>query len=109
MNDPTQTLAGECIVSTGETHQISRASIRGIIEAAGGSMAGAISTSTTLLVVGGPASVSAQKISTARLLGVEIITEAEFVKRLNGGRHAHAASSPNRSSADSFAPLSAAA
>jgi len=72
-------LAGKTVVVTGSLEGFSRAAAKGAIKAAGGRAASNVSGKTDFVVVGGSPGSKADK---ARELGVEIIDEAEFVRRL---------------------------
>jgi hypothetical protein len=77
----TDTLAGKTFVVTGDLyHYASRDVLKGIIEARGGKLTGSISSKTTALITNFPDS-GTTKIQKARQLGIEIITEEEFIRR----------------------------
>lgn len=76
-------LDGEQVVLTGTFHALSRAAARQTIRAAGGTMAGRVDDSTTLLVVGSEPNVSATKVAAARKRGLPVLDEAGFLARLN--------------------------
>jgi len=72
-------LAGKTYVITGTLPTLSRARAGSLIEEAGGRVAGSISKKTTALVAGEDAG---SKLEKARSLGVEIIDEAELLRRV---------------------------
>ncbi|MCK4601887.1 MAG: NAD-dependent DNA ligase LigA, partial [Phycisphaerae bacterium] len=75
-------LAGKTVVVTGELERFSRKEAQDAIKAAGGRVAASVSKKTDFVVVGvAPGS----KADRARALGVEMIDEAEFCKRLTQG------------------------
>ena len=74
-----QPLAGKTIVVTGTMKQFSRKQAEDAIKAAGGRVASSVSKNTDFVVVGADPGSKADK---ARQLGVEIIDEGEFIKRL---------------------------
>ena len=72
-------LAGKTVVVTGMLEGFSRKEAEEVVKAAGGKATGSVSKKTDFVVVGdSPGS----KADQARELGVEVIDEAEFVKRL---------------------------
>ncbi len=77
-----QTLAGKTVVVTGTLSGFSRKEAQDAIKAAGGRAAASVSKNTDFVVAGESAGSKAAK---AQSLGVEVIDEAEFVKRLNRG------------------------
>jgi DNA ligase (NAD+) len=72
-------LAGQTYVLTGTLPTLSRAEAEDLIEQAGGHVASSVSKKTTALVVGAD---PGSKLDRARALGVEIIDEAELLRRL---------------------------
>jgi DNA ligase (NAD+) len=74
-----QTLAGETIVLTGGLESMSRDEAAAAAEAAGAKVASSVSKKTSFVVVGENAGSKAAK---AEELGIEMIDEAEFRKRL---------------------------
>ncbi|MCE5325863.1 MAG: NAD-dependent DNA ligase LigA [Planctomycetaceae bacterium] len=72
-------LAGKSVVVTGTLEGFSRKEAEDAIKAAGGKSAGSVSKNTAFVVVGADPGSKADK---ARQLGVEIIDEAEFARRL---------------------------
>ena len=81
-------LAGRTVVVTGALESLGRQEARQAIEAAGGRSTSSVSKSTDLLVVG--AKPGEKKVSQAQECGVEMVDEAEFLRRLRGaaGREA---------------------
>ena len=76
------TLAGKTVVVTGTLEGFSRAQAEEAVKAAGGRVASSVSKKTDFVVVGAEAGSKADK---ARELGVEMIDEGEFRKRLGMG------------------------
>ena len=75
------TLEGKTFVVTGDLFRYAnRDALKEIIEAKGGKLTGSISSKTTALITNFPDS-GTTKIQKARQLGIEIITEEEFVRR----------------------------
>ena len=74
-----QPMAGKMVVVTGTLEKFSRKEAEDAVKAAGGRAASSVSGSTSFVVVGADAGSKADK---ARQLGVEIIDEAEFARRL---------------------------
>ncbi len=72
-------LAGKAYVLTGTLPTLARAEAAELIEAAGGRVAGSVSRKTAAVVAGADAG---GKLEKARTLGVEIIDEAELLRRL---------------------------
>ena len=72
-------LAGKTVVVTGTLENLSRKEAEDAIKAAGGRAASSVSKSTDFVVVGDSPGSKADK---ARALGVEIIGEEEFLRRL---------------------------
>ena len=73
-------LRGQTVVITGTLPTLSRTVARALIESAGGKVTDSVSKATSLLVVGADAG---SKLDKARTLGVEVIDEAEFRRRLD--------------------------
>lgn len=71
-------LSGGTYVITGTLPKLSRAEATAIIEAAGGKVSGSVSKKTTALVAGEDAG---SKLDKAKDLGIEIIDEAELLRR----------------------------
>jgi DNA ligase (NAD+) len=72
-------LAGQTYVLTGTLPTLSRTEATELIEAAGGRVAGSVSKKTDALVAGEEAG---SKLEKARSLGVDVIDEAELLRRL---------------------------
>jgi DNA ligase (NAD+) len=73
-------LSGMTAVITGTLPTLSRAKATAVIEAAGGRITGSVSKSTSFLVAGEEAG---SKLEKAKSLGVEIIDEAELLRRID--------------------------
>ncbi len=71
--------AGKTVVITGTLPTLSRSDATALIERAGGHVAGSVSKKTSVLVAGEEAGT---KLDKARQLGVEVIDEAELLRRL---------------------------
>ena len=84
--DPTaevekKSLDGITVVITGKLNQYkNRDALKEVIEAAGGKVAGSVSKNTNYLI-NNDATSSSSKNVTAQKLGVEIITESDFMKK----------------------------
>jgi DNA ligase (NAD+) len=76
-------LEGQTYVITGTLPDLSRARATELIEEAGGRVAGSISKKTTALVAGEDAG---SKLEKAKELGVEVIDEAELLRRVGAER-----------------------
>jgi DNA ligase (NAD+) len=72
-------LAGKTYVITGSLPTLSRARATSLIEEAGGRVAGSVSKKTDALLAGDDAG---SKLEKAKELGVEVIDEEEFLRRL---------------------------
>jgi DNA ligase (NAD+) len=72
-------LSGKAVVVTGTLPTLSRAKATAVIEAAGGRVTGSVSKSTSFLVAGEEAG---SKLEKAKSLEVEIIDEAELLRRV---------------------------
>jgi DNA ligase (NAD+) len=72
-------LAGKTYVLTGSLPTLSRTQATDLIEGAGGRVAGSVSKKTDAVVAGEEAG---SKLEKARSLGVEIIDEAELLRRI---------------------------
>jgi DNA ligase (NAD+) len=72
-------LAGKTYVITGSLPTLSRARATSLIEEAGGRVAGSVSKKTDALLAGEDAG---SKLERAKELGVEVIAEEEFLRRL---------------------------
>ena len=75
-------LAGKTVVVTGKLQRYDRHEIKALIESLGGKAGDSVSKNTHLLVAGEDAG---SKLAKARKLGVEVIDEAEFLKRIGSG------------------------
>jgi DNA ligase (NAD+) len=73
-------LSGQTAVITGTLPTLSRSRATAMIEAAGGRVTGSVSKSTSFLVAGEEAG---SKLEKAKTLGVEIIDEADLLRRVN--------------------------
>jgi len=78
---PTGRLAGTTYVMTGTLASLSRADAVRLLEAAGARVTDSISKQTTALVVGDQ---PGSKLEKAKRLGVEVIDEAELLRRVGG-------------------------
>jgi DNA ligase (NAD+) len=74
-------LAGKTVVVTGTLETFSRKEAQSAIESAGGKAGSTVSKNTDFLVAGDKAG---SKLAKARSLGVEVIDEEEFGRRLSG-------------------------
>jgi len=74
-----QPLAGKTVVVTGTLQTLSRSEAEAAVKAAGGKAASSVSKSTAFVVVGDSPGSKADK---ARQLGVEVLDEQEFLKRI---------------------------
>ncbi len=74
------TLDGSSIVVTGTLPTLSRSDASQVIENAGGKVTSSVSKKTTFVVAGDNAG---SKLDKARSLGVEVIDEAELLRRVN--------------------------
>ncbi|NQU76783.1 MAG: NAD-dependent DNA ligase LigA [Planctomycetes bacterium] len=77
-------LAGKTVVITGTLANFSRSGAESAVKAAGGRAVASVSAKTDFLVAGENPGTKRDKASE---LGVEIIDEAEFVRRLGSDRH----------------------
>jgi DNA ligase (NAD+) len=75
-------LAGKAYVLTGTLPTLSRSEATDLIERAGGRIAGSVSKKTDAVVAGADAG---GKLEKARTLGVEVIDEAELLRRVGRG------------------------
>ncbi len=72
-------LDGKAYVVTGSLPTLSRAQATDLVEGAGGRVAGSVSKKTDAVVAGEDAG---SKLEKARSLGVEVIDEAELLRRV---------------------------
>jgi DNA ligase (NAD+) len=72
-------LAGKTVVITGTLPTLSRQQATELVEANGGRVAGSVSKNTDVVVAGEAAG---SKLEKARTLGVEVIDEAELLRRI---------------------------
>jgi len=72
-------LVGKTIVLTGTLPNLSRDDAKALIEAAGGKVSGSVSAKTHWVVAGEAAG---SKLEKAQSLGIEVLDESEFLKRL---------------------------
>jgi DNA ligase (NAD+) len=72
-------LLGKKIVITGTLPTLGRAEARELVEGAGGKVSDSVSKATDFLVVGADAG---SKLDKARALGIEVIDEAELLRRI---------------------------
>jgi len=72
-------LSGQTVVITGTLPTLSRTKATAMIEAAGGRVTGSVSKSTSFLLAGEEAG---SKLEKAKSLGVDIIDEAELLRRI---------------------------
>ncbi len=78
-------LSGKIFVVTGDLFNYSsREELRGVIEQNGGKLAGSVSSKTTALITNYPDS-GTTKIRKAKEIGIEIITEEEFIRNFMSG------------------------
>ncbi|HET6246639.1 MAG TPA: NAD-dependent DNA ligase LigA [Tepidisphaeraceae bacterium] len=82
-SEPTadQPLAGQTIVVTGTLPTLGRLEIEELIVKAGGKASGSVSKKTSFLVAGESAG---SKLDKAKALGVPVLDEAEFLKKVRG-------------------------
>jgi DNA ligase (NAD+) len=74
-------LSGKTYVITGALPSLSRTQATSLIEGAGGRVAGSVSKKTDAVVAGDDAG---SKLEKAKQLGVEVIDEAELLRRAGG-------------------------
>ena len=77
-----QPLAGKCIVITGTLPTLSRKQIEDLIRDLGGQPTSSVSKKTSFVVAGEEAG---SKLDKAKSLGVEVIDEKEFLRRIGRG------------------------
>ncbi len=75
-----QPLAGKTIVVTGTMTTMDRTDIEALIVSLGGKASGSVSKKTSYVIAGESAG---SKLDKAKSLGVEVITEAEFLERVD--------------------------
>ena len=73
-------LSGKTFVLTGTLPTLKREEAKALIEKAGGKVAGSVSAKTSVVLAGEAAG---SKLTKARELGIQIISEEEFIKMLN--------------------------
>ncbi|MBQ1702889.1 MAG: NAD-dependent DNA ligase LigA, partial [Oscillospiraceae bacterium] len=73
-------LSGKTFVLTGTLPTLKREEAKALIEKAGGKVAGSVSAKTSVVLAGEAAG---SKLTKARELGIQIISEEEFLKMLN--------------------------
>lgn len=78
-SDNEQKLAGLTIVVTGTLERLTRTEIKELIQQHGGRASGSVSKKTSFVVAGADAG---SKLTKARELGIDILTEGEFMARL---------------------------
>ncbi|HEY4328692.1 MAG TPA: helix-hairpin-helix domain-containing protein, partial [Phycisphaerae bacterium] len=76
-----QPLAGKTIVVTGTLAKFTRGQIKQKIEELGGKTSESVSKATSFLVAGEEAG---SKLEKAKKLGIEVLDETEFIKRIGG-------------------------
>ena len=74
-------LAGQTVVITGTLPKLSRAQATALVTAHGGRVASSVSKATSFLVAGED---GGSKLDKARELGIEVIDEAELIRRTEG-------------------------
>ncbi len=74
-----QKLAGQTVVVTGTLERFKRDEIKELIQQHGGRASGSVSKKTSFLVAGADAG---SKLAKAQELGIEVLTEEEFVSRI---------------------------
>ncbi|MDX2207468.1 MAG: NAD-dependent DNA ligase LigA [Gemmatimonadales bacterium] len=79
VGDGPRALDGVIVVLTGSLPTLSRGAATALIERAGGTVKSSISSKTALVVAGSDAG---EKLAKARALGIEVIDEAELLRRL---------------------------
>ena len=72
-------LAGQTVVVTGSLEKFKRQEIEELIEKLGGRAAGSVSKKTSFVVAGADAG---SKLDKARELGIEVLTEQQFIERV---------------------------
>jgi DNA ligase (NAD+) len=72
-------LAGKTVVVTGTMEKLDRKEIEELIVQLGGKASGSVSKKTSFVVAGENAG---SKLDKAKELGIEVVSEAEFLKRV---------------------------
>lgn len=72
-------LSGKTVVLTGTLPTLTRDDAKAMVEAAGGKVAGSVSSKTSFVVAGAEAG---SKLDKAQSLGIEVLDEAAFLQRL---------------------------
>lgn len=80
---PAQVFAGKTLVLTGVLETMTRDEATEVIRLRGGTVSGSVSRNTDWVVAGPEAG---SKLDKAKELGVPVLSEAEFLKRLGGAR-----------------------
>jgi DNA ligase (NAD+) len=75
-------LEGQTVVLTGTLRTLSRDAAARLIESAGGRVTGSVSKKTSIVVAGAEAG---SKLEKAKELGIEVIDEAELLRRVGRG------------------------
>ena len=73
-------LSGKTFVLTGTLPTLKREEAKALIEKAGGKVSGSVSAKTSVVLAGEAAG---SKLTKAQELGIQIISEEEFLKMLN--------------------------
>jgi len=74
-------LSGQSFVFTGTLSGMGRSEAKALVEKAGGTVLSSVSSKTTYVVAGEDAG---SKLEKAESLGIPILTQEEFLKRLRG-------------------------
>lgn len=94
-DEETQVFSGKIFVLTGTLPTLKRDDAKAMIEARGGKVSGSVSKKTDTVLAGSDAG---SKLDKARELGIEIIDEAEFLRRCNADGNA---GTPSENGSDS--------